>query len=120
MIRCVQYFLKNGLVQSDKVNLKLRKFRNEMGTEFIEFMELQNFDGKPINRKDFRDEFNKNYPMVAKFNTPQKFNKKVKDYCAFHNIDFEENKYNGVVMFYIGGTKSDDIWDELNDKAASL
>jgi hypothetical protein len=120
MIRCVQYFLKNGLVQSDKVNLKLRKFRNEMGTEFIEFMELQNFDGKPINRKDFRDEFNKNYPMVAKFNTPQKFNKKVKDYCAFHNIDFEENKYNGVVMFYIGRTKSDDIWDELNDKAASL
>ena len=99
MIRCVQYFLKNGLVQSDKVNLKLRKFRNEMGTEFIEFMEMQKFEGKPINRKEFRDEFNKQYPNVAKFNTPQKFNKKVKDFCAFHNIKFEEGKYNGVMMF---------------------
>jgi hypothetical protein len=119
MIRCVQYFLKNGLVQSDKVNLKLRKFRNEMGTEFIEFMESQKFTGQPTNRKDFRDEFNKNYPMVAKFNTPQKFNKKVKDYCLFHNIPFEESKYNGVMMFYIGSYDSD-VWDELNEKAASL
>jgi hypothetical protein len=123
MIRCVQYFLKNGLVQSDKVNLKLRKFKNEMGTEFIEFMELHKFDGKPINRKDFRDEFNRQYPTVAKYNTPQKFNKKVKDYCTFHNIAFEENKYNGVMMFYIGEpakVEEKDIWDELNDKAASL
>jgi hypothetical protein len=120
MIRCIQYFLKNGLVQSDKVNLKLRKFKNEMGPEFIEYMELQKFEGKPINRKEFRDEFNKQYPNVARYNTPQKFNKKVKDYCLFHNIYFEESKYNGVMMFYIGTPeiedKEDDIWDELNKK----
>lgn len=119
MIRCVQYFLKNGLVQSDKVNLKVRKFKNEVGTEFIEFMEAQKFDGSPINRKELRDEFNKQYPIVAKFNTPQKFNKKVKDYCDFYNIKFEESKYNGVQMFFIGGVdnQKDDVWDELNKKA---
>jgi hypothetical protein len=118
MIRCVQYFLKNGLVNSDKVNLKIRKFRNEMGTEFIEFMEMQKFNGAPINRKDFRDDFNKQYPNVAKFNTPQKFNKKVKDFCAFHNIKFDEGKYNGVMMFYIGGddAQESDVWDELNQQ----
>ena len=108
MIRCVQFFLKNGLVQSDKVNLKLRKFKNEMGTEFIEFMELQKFDGTPRNRKEFRDDFNRQYPTVAKFNTPQKFNKKVKDYCEFHNIPLEESKYNGVVCFYIGEQQKDE------------
>lgn len=122
MIRCVQYFLKNGLVNSDKVNLGLRKLKNELGLEFIEFMESQKFDGKPINRKDFRDDFNRQYPHVAKFNTPQKFNKKVKDYCSFYKIRFDESKYNGVMMFYIGGQtveqpKEKDIWDELNDKA---
>lgn len=118
MIRCVQFFLKNGLVQSDKVNLALRKLKNELGTEFLEFMELQKFDGTPKNRKEFRDEFNRQYPTVAKFNTPQKFNKKVKDYCSFHNIEFEESKYNGVVCFLIGSNKpNDDIWDELNAKA---
>jgi hypothetical protein len=107
MIRCVQFFLKNGLVQSDKVNLKLRKFKNEVGTEFIEFMELQTLDGSPRNRKEFRDEFNRQYPNVAKYNTPQKFNKKVKDYCEFHNIQLEESKYNGVVCFYIGEKQED-------------
>jgi hypothetical protein len=117
MIRCVQYFLKNGLVQSDKVNLQLRKLRNELGTEFIEFMEAHNFTGKAMSRKDFRDDFNKQYPMVAKFNSPQKFNKKVKDYCAFYDIKFEESKYNGVMMFYIGEEKKEDIWDELDKKA---
>lgn len=107
MIRCVQYFLKNGLVQSDKVNLAFRKLRNELGTEFIEFMESQKFNGTPLNRKDFRDNFNRQYPTVAKFNTPQKFNKKVKDYCAFNNITFTEGKYNGVVNFYIGDSIDD-------------
>lgn len=119
MIRCVQFFLKNGLIQSDKVNLKLRKLKNELGTEFIEFMELHNFTGQPRNRKEFRDDFNKQYPTVAKFNTPQKFNKKVKDYCDFHNIALEEAKYNGVVCFYIGTAakvEDRDVWDDVEDK----
>jgi hypothetical protein len=84
------------------MNLKYRKFKNEMGTEFIEFMELQKFEGQPINRKEFRDNFNRQYPTVAKFNTPQKFNKKIKDYCDFNTIPFEESKYNGTIFFYIG------------------
>lgn len=107
MIRCVQYFLKNGLVQSDKVNLELRKLKNELGAEFMEFMELQSFDGHPLNRKEFRDKFNQNYPNVARYNTPQKFNKKVKDYCNFYKIDFEEKKYNGVVCFYLSKQEND-------------
>jgi hypothetical protein len=102
MIRCVQFFLKNGLVQSDKVNLKFRKFKNEMGAEFIEFMEGQKLDGSGVNRKNFRDDFNRQYPTLARFNTAQKFNKKVKDYCSHYEIPFKESKFNGVINFYIG------------------
>ena len=102
MIRCVQYFLKNGLVNSNKVNLDFRKLKNDLGTEFIEFMELKSFNGGALNRKEFRDDFNRQYPNVSKFNSPQKFNKKVKDYCDYHKIRLEEAKYNGVMNFYIG------------------
>jgi hypothetical protein len=94
MIRCVQFFLKNGLVQSQK---------------FIEFMETQTFTGQPISRKDFRDNFNKQYPNVAKFNTPQKFNKKVKDYCEYYGIELNEGKYNGIVNFYIGKSTKEEV-----------
>jgi hypothetical protein len=102
MIRCVQFFLKNGLVESNKVNLELRKLRNSLGNEFIEFMESQHFDGSPINRKDFRDKFNSQYPTIARFNSAQRFNKKVKDYCDFNEIKFSDRKFNGISNFYIG------------------
>lgn len=107
MIRCIQYYLKNGLVQSNKVNLAYRKLKNDLGAEFIEFMEMQKFDGRAVNRKEFRDDFNKGYPNVARYNTPQKFNKKVKDYCAYYGIDFSEGKYNGVMVFYMNKAHED-------------
>jgi hypothetical protein len=100
MIRCLQFFLKNGLVESKKVNLDLRKLRNSVGAEFIEFMELQNLNDFRIGRKEFRDMFNDKYKNIARFNTPQKFNKKVKDYCEFYGVEVEELKYNGIVSFY--------------------
>ena len=113
MIRCIQFYLKEGLVESKKINLALRKLNNELGAEFIEFMESQHFDGSHINRKDFRDEFNRNYPNVSKFNTPQKFNKKIKDYCEYHKLDFSESKYNGVSTFRINKPQQDD--EDYND-----
>ena len=109
MIRAVQFFLKNGLVQSDKVNLKFRKFKNESGAEFIEFMDSKKFDGNAINRKEFRDDFNRQYPTLAKFNTAQSFNKKVRSYCEFNEISFEESKFNGVINFYIGATNEEKL-----------
>lgn len=108
MIRCIQFYLKNGLVESRKVNLALRKLKNDLGAEFIEFMESHNFDGTHINKKEFRDDFNKNYHHVSKFNTPQKFNKKIKDYCEYYKLEFSESKYNGLATFRIIKNKEEE------------
>jgi len=99
MIRCIQYFLKNGLVESKKVNLELRKLKNNVGAEFVEFMESLNLNNLRVGRKEFRDDFNRSYPNIAKYNTAQKFHKKVKDYCAFHKIEVEDIKFKGLVHF---------------------
>lgn len=101
MIRCIQFYLKNGLVESNKVNLDFRKLKNNLGAEFIEYMEAQKFDGTPIKRKDFRDNFNKEYPNLSRYNSAQKFNKKVKDYCEYNGLEFWDRKSNGVNCFYI-------------------
>jgi hypothetical protein len=114
MIRCIQYFFKNGLVESNKVNLELRKLRNNLGFEFIEFMETKPFISL-IGRKQVRDKFNQQYPNLAKFNTAQKFNKKVKEYCDFYNIDLIESKYNGVDSLQISEEVIEDKYDWLND-----
>ena len=113
MIRCLQYFLKNGLVESQKVNLALRKLKNNVGIEFIEFMEGQTLENLSISRKAFRDEFDKKYDKIARFNTAQKFNKKVKDYCEYYKIDLEEKKYNGVVTFNFKPTNENTEEDEF-------
>ena len=101
MIRCVQYYLENGLIESNKVNLEYRKFKQNTGIEFIEFMESQTFNGLPVKRKDLKDAFTKAYPKEDKWLTSQLFNKKVKDYCAFNKFEIEEKKSNGLMCFYI-------------------
>ena len=105
MVRCIQYFLKNGLVESKKVNLEQRKLKNNLGSEFIEFMQSKEFTTFRMCRKAFRDDFHKQYPSVAKFNTPQKFNKKVKEYCDFYDLELSTPKYNGLINFEINDPK---------------
>lgn len=101
MIRCIKYFLENGLVESRKVNLEFRKFKDSVGEEFIEFMGGYNLSDLKVSRKQFRDDFNNQYKQIAKFNTAQSFNKKVKEYCDFHGLLLDERKNGGVVMFLI-------------------
>lgn len=42
MIGCVQYYLNNGLVAHESVNLELRKFIKETSSEFVEWATLEN------------------------------------------------------------------------------
>ena len=100
MIRCVQYFLKYGLVESNKINLEFRKLKQYLGQEFVEFMEAKDLSNLVISRKEFREKFNKEYPTLQRFNSAQIFNKKVKEYCKYYKIELGEKKYNGTMNFY--------------------
>lgn len=108
MIRCIQYFLKNGLVESKKVNLEFRKLKNNLGAEFIEFMEMHDLRDLLISRKKFRDDFNEKYRNLSRFNTAQKFNAKVKEYCSYYGLVLEEPKHAGIIHFKISGGVNDD------------
>ena len=111
MIRCIQFYLKNGLVESNKVNLEFRKLKNNLGAEFIEFMESTNLGGR-ISKKEFRDKFNSEYPSLARFNTAQSFNKKVKEYCIYFGYEFNEVKFNGVRHFEITNPNEETKFNE--------
>jgi len=113
MIRCIQYYLKNGLVESKKVNLDFRKLKNEVGAEFLEFMDGLDLTDYKIDRKELRDNFNNAYKNVARYNTAQKFNKKVKKYCDYYNIGLEESKYNGLIYFYFSKSGEKKEEDEI-------
>ena len=95
MARCIQYYLKNGLVESNKVNLSFRKMKNNLGVEFIEFMEALDMTER-VSKKALRDKFNDEYKTLSRWNTAQKFNKKINDYCKFHEYEVLETQTNGV------------------------
>jgi hypothetical protein len=98
MIRSIQFYLDRGLVESNKINLEERKYKNELGAEFIEFMQESDLTDR-VSKKAFRDLFHSDYPQQARYTTAMKFNKKVKQYCAFHKIGLAELQVNGVLSF---------------------
>jgi hypothetical protein len=100
MIRCIQYFLKNGLVESKQVNLKERKLRNETSNEFIEFMDSFDWSGsKRWIKTELKDLYiaENEELKYAKWFTTTKFNKWVTLYTDTRpEIGMTEGKTNGV------------------------
>lgn len=100
MLRCVQYYLNNGLVESKTINLSERKLRNETSNEFIEFMD--SFEWSRDKRwvktelKDLYVEENQELKF-AKWFTTNKFNKWLKLYCDTRlDVGMTEGKSNGT------------------------
>ena len=100
MLRCVQYYLNNGLVESKTINLLERKLRNETSLEFIEFMDSFEWDGsKRWIKTELKDLFVEENTELkfAKWFTTNKFNKWLKLYTdTRHEIGMTEGKSNGV------------------------
>ena len=100
MLRCVQYYLNNGLVECKSVNLLERKLRSETSPDFIEFMD--SFEWSSDKRwvktelKDLYIEENTDLKF-AKWFTTNKFNKWVKLYTDTRDeIGMTEGKSNGI------------------------
>lgn len=99
MNRCIQYFLKEGLVESDKVNLNERKFKNNLGAEFIEFMDDKTF-ANPVCKKELRKQFTNENPELTKYNSAKAFNRKVAEYCDYHNFKLDSDLRNGTKRMF--------------------
>jgi hypothetical protein len=102
LLRSIKFYLKNGLMKSSNVNLEFKKFKKTVGGEFIEWMESKSFDGSPICKKELRDDFSKENPNLARYNSAQKFSSRLKTYCKYNKIKLDEKRYNGAYCYYIG------------------
>lgn len=114
MVYCLQVYLKNGLIQQNAKNLKLRKFIAETAYEFYEWIsDNENF---PLNSRNFKaDKFEQlinEYPDLKKWLTRKRFNNWVRKYANFIDADFEQGNTNGLRWFKIyNGEESENIDD---------
>jgi len=98
MIRCVKYYLQNGLVEYNKVNLDHRKLINDTNTDFIEFMDSKEWTGKTRYYKtELKDLFFEEYTdyKYKPWLTSNLFNKWVTRYCDVKGTVMTKGKTNG-------------------------
>tara|TARA_R110000751_G_scaffold131994_2_gene234386 strand:+ start:4520 stop:6853 length:2334 start_codon:yes stop_codon:yes gene_type:complete len=100
MLRCVQFYLSNGLVESKTINLELRKLRNLAGADFIDWMDCQDWDGKEWYKSSLKDAFIRDYSDYAKLST-QKFNKFLSLYCELNGLVLEKKKKDNMAYISI-------------------
>lgn len=92
MVKCVQYYLKNGLKKSEFKNLHQRKFIKETCIEFYSYaiedecLEINTRLSKSTSFDKFRDE----YPDVKKWLGQKSFIKFVKSYCKYVGYNYLE------------------------------
>jgi hypothetical protein len=90
--RCVQFYLKNGLIKPPSVNTELRKIMSNVGIDLFEFLEEKITEGmRKFQKAQLYENFCKAYPGQRQYYpSPNKFTMKVKKYLMYKSITFVE------------------------------
>lgn len=92
--RCIQLYLRDGLIQPPSVNADLRKLITDLGSEDLLHFLNEKTHARSVQRfhkSDLYDEFLKNNPGQRKYYTSQnRFILKVHKYFALHRVTFRE------------------------------
>lgn len=101
MIKCIQVYLKNGLIKQNAKNIKLRKFIAETSMEFYEWVEdRDNVNLNVRNDKSiYFDNFINDYTDFKKWLTKKKFNIWMQKYASFKGFEYQDGNSNGNRWF---------------------
>ena len=97
MLRCIQYYLKNGLKEMDSINIELKRLKRATNLDFLDFMESQTFTGQRYYGTELKDLFLIDYPEYSKqgWFGSRLFNKWVALFCSFSKFKKDSGKTNG-------------------------
>jgi hypothetical protein len=118
MINCLQFYLQNGLVQSEHKNLKYRKLINNTSREFVYWMEEKTFkNNQKIDYKDWCANFISENEDFKKWLTQRIFNKWLKYYFDYNKIEMESISYQGKRYYKL---KSEELNTEEDDTSSEV
>ena len=102
MIQCIQYYLKNGLVDSQFDNLEYRKLIRQCGMETIEWFESDDnirFDER-IERTSLFEKFIRDCPDYKKYSRKW-FKTRLQAYCDYKGYNYSEGRSSIERYIYI-------------------
>ena len=97
MINCEQYYLKNGLIESEYYNLEARKFIKETSFEFYEWVQDDNlWINKRFSKNDKYEEFVSEYTDLKKWLTKRRFSFWLDSFAKYKDYELLKTKTNGI------------------------
>lgn len=115
MMRCLQNYMRTGLLAQDSDNAKLKKVIMTTAQEFIEFMndkELFPRRTRVIKQKAYHD-FLEQFPDFKKWLSSRVFVRWVKIYADYAGMKYEEGKSNDR-WFLISDKPMEEVYDIEN------
>lgn len=109
MVDCVQYYLTNGLVKSDFLNLETRKYIKETSFEFYEWAAEETLPfSERISKKEKFEEFIAEYPDLKKYLTQKRFATWLESYATYKRLPISVGK-SGSLRYIIYGRPGEPI-----------
>ena len=114
IVYCVQLYLRNGLMQQEAKNIKLRKFIMETSQDFYYWIsDRNNFPfGQYLDKSATFDGFVNDYVDYKKWLNRNKFSVWVKKYASFAGYNFYETHSGSIRYFMI--SESDQSKKEID------
>jgi len=91
MIGCLQYYLNNGLVEYERINLNMKNLVANTAEEFIDFMEEIKL-GEWQNKKIIHQKFVEAYPHFSKNFHQKTFTSWIKTYAKLNGMKYMDKK----------------------------
>ena len=115
MVMCLQSYLKDGLIQQNSKNTKLRKFIAGSSMEFYDWIiDTENFAlNTRQDTKEKFEQFTNDYQDFKKWLTQKRFNMWVQNYSRFINAEFKKGNSNGQRWFLI--QTEEEIEEDINE-----
>jgi hypothetical protein len=109
-------FLKNGLIQSEPINLSFTKLINKTSEEFVEWADNQLFDDIQCDKKYLYDEFIKQHTIYKTRLKQREFTFWLRawgEYKGFQVTEGHSGDIRYIIYTNLSGTKTDNDDEKL-------
>ena len=100
MIQCLMVYLKNGLVTSEPISIKLNKLVNQTSEEFVNFSDTKLEIKKQLDKRAVYQQFTKEYPEFQYQVKQGEFTRWLKAWGAYKGYQIAES-HSGDVNYII-------------------
>jgi len=90
MFQCLQIFLKNGLIESEPINLSLTKLINKTCEDFIDWAEISICTDEQYDKKKLYDAFLKAFPEYSNKLKQREFTYWLRSWADFKRFEISE------------------------------